>query len=531
MLVHNFLEDSAGRFPGKTAVVAKGRRYSYGEIEGQSGRLALALRARGIGRGDRVAVLMDNSVECVISIFGILKADAVFLILSPSLKFAKLAYILNHCGAKALICDEEKAPRIRGLQRGVPGLDFLIAAGGAEIFAETVHPNSFSWEQAAAAGRGGGALRANSIDLDLASIIYTSGSTADPKGVMLTHRNMISAADSIIKYLENSPDDIVLNVLPLSFDYGLYQVLMCFRFGGTVVLEKSFAYPYEVMKLVEREKVTGFPGVPTMFAILLRMDLSRFRLESLRYITNTAAHLPVEHIARLRASFPGARIFSMYGLTECKRALYLPPEELDRKPGSVGRAIPNEEVWIVNAQGEKAGPGVVGELVVRGSNVMKGYWRDEAATDAALRPGKLPGEKVLYTGDLFRMDEEGFLYFVGRKDDQIKTRGERVSPKEVESVLYKMEGISEAAVVPVPDAILGNAIKAFATVEKGSMLHKRAVILHCRRHLEDFAVPRCIEFRENLPKNPSGKIDRLLLKSADLRSEPAAAKGIGNENM
>ena len=212
------------------------------------------------------------------------------------------------------------------------------------------------------------------IDIDLAALIYTSGSTGNPKGVMLTHLNMVSAATSITTYLENTPDDIILNVLPLSFDYGLYQVLMAVKIGGTVVLERSFAYPQAVIRKLIEERVTGFPLVPTMSAILLQMDLSEIRLVQLRYITNTAAALPTEHILQLRKLFPHVRIYSMYGLTECKRVSYLPPEQLDLRPGSVGRGMPNEEVYVVDEQGSRVGPGVVGELVVRGANVMKGYW-------------------------------------------------------------------------------------------------------------------------------------------------------------
>jgi acyl-CoA synthetase (AMP-forming)/AMP-acid ligase II len=330
---------------------------------------------------------------------------------------------------------------------------------------------------------------------------------------MLTHLNMISAATSITTYLENVPEDIIINVLPLSFDYGLYQVLMAFKFGGTVVLEKSFTYPYEVIKKMVKEKVTGFPGVPTIFAILLQMDdLSRFDFSSLRYITNTAAPLPVPYIKRLREIFPHARLYSMYGLTECKRVSYLPPEEIDRRPQSVGRGMPNEEVWIVDESGKRVGPGVVGELVVRGSNVMRGYWADPEATDRVLKPGILPGEKVLYTGDLFKMDEEGFLYFVGRKDDMIKTKGERVSPKEVEEAIHALEGVAEAAVIPVPDEILGQAIKAYVVPKNGYSLKEKELILHCKKMLEDFAVPKYFEIRDSLPKNASGKIDKLLLK-------------------
>jgi acyl-CoA synthetase (AMP-forming)/AMP-acid ligase II len=351
------------------------------------------------------------------------------------------------------------------------------------------------------------------IDLDLATIIYTSGSTGDPKGVMLTHLNMISAATSITTYLENVTEDIIIDVLPLSFDYGLYQVLMAFKIGGTLVLEQSFAYPYEIIKQMMREKVTGFPGVPTIFAILLQMeDLKKYNLSSLRYITNTAAALPVEHIKRIREAFPQAKLYSMYGLTECKRVSYLPPEELDRRPASVGRGMPNEEVWVVDENGNRVGPGIVGELVVRGSNVMRGYWGDSEITDRVLRPGALPGEKVLYTGDLFKTDSEGFLYFVGRKDDMIKTKGERVSPKEVENALYGLQGVVEAAVIPVSDEILGQAIKAIIVQRNGSFLIEKDVLRHCKNELEEFAIPKYIEFRDSLPKTSSGKIDKLTLK-------------------
>jgi acyl-CoA synthetase (AMP-forming)/AMP-acid ligase II len=266
-----------------------------------------------------------------------------------------------------------------------------------------------------------------------------------------------------------------------------------------------------------KERVTGFPGVPTVFAILLQMeDLKRYDLGSLRYLTNTAASLPVEHIQRLRNIFPQAKLYSMYGLTECKRVSYLPPEELDQRPGSVGRGMPNEEVWIVDENGSRVGPGIVGELVVRGSNVMRGYWGDPETTDRVLKQGLLPGEKVLYTGDLFKMDEEGFLYFVGRKDDMIKTRGERVSPKEVENVIYGLEGVAEAAVIPVPDDILGQAIKTLIVTRNGYPLTEKDVLKHCKKELEEFAIPKYIEFRDSLPKTSSGKIDKLTLKEQEV---------------
>jgi acyl-CoA synthetase (AMP-forming)/AMP-acid ligase II len=353
----------------------------------------------------------------------------------------------------------------------------------------------------------------SNIDLDLATIIYTSGSTGDPKGVMLTHLNMVSAATSITAYLENREDDIILNALPLSFDYGLYQVLMAFKFGGTVVLEKSFTYPYQVIQKMIQEKVTGFPGVPTIYAILLGLkDLDKFDFSNLRYMTNTAAALPPAHIERLRKAFPHATLYSMYGLTECKRVSYLPPAELDRRPSSVGRGMPNEEVWVVDENDHQVGPGMVGELVVRGSNVMRGYWGLPDETARVLKPGKYPGEVILHTGDLFKTDEEGFLYFVGRKDDMIKSKGERISPREIEQCLCGLEEVAEAAVIGVPDEILGQAIKAFIRRHDDKQLTENDVLKHCKINLEDFMVPQSVIFIDSFPKTSTGKIDKLALK-------------------
>jgi acyl-CoA synthetase (AMP-forming)/AMP-acid ligase II len=251
-----------------------------------------------------------------------------------------------------------------------------------------------------------------------------------------------------------------------------------------------------------------------MAAILLQMDLAKYDFSQLRYVTNTAAALPVEHILRLRNLLPGVRLYSMYGLTECKRVSYLPPAQLDVRPGSVGRGMPNEEVYIVDERGERVGPGGVGELVVRGANVMKGYWELPEETDKRLKPGPLPGEKVLYTGDLFRADDEGYLYFVGRKDDIIKSRGEKVAPKEVENVLYAHPDVAEAAVVGRPDAVLGQAIHAIVSLREGAAVTERELLQHCKRNLEDFMVPQSLEIRTSLPKSSNGKIDKRQLTGA-----------------
>ncbi len=491
MRVESFLRTSAERFPGKTAIVAGERRLTYEELAARSARLAASLSRRGVSRGDRVVVFLENSPEAVIAIFAILQAGAVFSVVNPGTKLDKLAYILNNCGAKALLTEPRLAEVAAAAAKTAPSVAFTL-----------VTPFDFSEEITLKEEESG-------IDLDLAMIVYTSGSTGFPKGVMMTHQNVVAAASSITSYLENVPEDVVLSVLPLAFDYGLYQALMCAKVGATLVLEKSFTYPAVLFEKLRRERVTGLPLVPTIAAVLVQMKgLAPGMFPELRYITNTAAALPPAHIARLQQTFPATRIFSMYGLTECKRCTYLPPEELARRPGSVGIAIPGTEAYVVDESGRKAAPGVVGELVIRGAHVMKGYWGDREATERALKPGPFPWEKVLYTGDLFKADEEGYLHFVGRKDDIIKSRGEKVAPKEVENVLYEMPGVREAAVIGVPDPMLGMAIKAVIAAEPGASLTEREVIRHCAERLEDFMVPKHVEFRDALPKSHNGKISR-----------------------
>ncbi|RJQ17673.1 MAG: AMP-dependent synthetase [Nitrospiraceae bacterium] len=503
-LVNNLLEGSAERFPEKVAIVHKGKRLTYSAIDEMVNKLAAALMENGIKRGDRVAVFMDNSIEAVVSIFAVLKAGAVFMMINHTTKAEKLEYIMNNSGAVAMLTQDGIAGVLSVID--CPNLKKVIMTGSNKNGTSCI-----SFEDIMISGRDE-KVASPCIDLDLASIIYTSGSTGHPKGVMLSHLNMISAAHSIITYLENTENDIILNALPLSFDYGLYQILMGFMAGGTVILEKSFTYPFQVVDTMIKEKVTGFPGVPTIFALLLQLkNLDKCDLSSLRYITNTAAALPTSHIKRLKELCPNVRLYSMYGLTECKRVSYLPPDELDRRPTSVGKGMPNVEVYIVNEKDERVGPGEVGELVVRGANVMLGYWNLPEANAQCLRQGKYPGERVLYTGDLFKMDDEGYLYFVARKDDIIKCRGEKVSPKEVENVLYSLAGILEAAVTGIHDEILGQAVKAYVALEHDSTLTEKDILRYCSQHLENFMVPKFVEIRESLPKTATGKISRKLL--------------------
>lgn len=516
VLVHEYLTLSAERFPEKTALIFKSDRYSYRQLDKLSDILAIQLIKLGVNRHDRVIIFGNNSPEIILSLYAVLKTGATFVLLNGALKAQKLRYIISDSLPKVLISDYLLKEVVDNASENMAHEPSVIFFG----FNEESESDSFLSYKSLLENKPDlnefeslEKRKTSILDYDLATLIYTSGSTGEPKGVMSSHFNMLSAAKSIITYLKNTSEDIIIDVLPLSFDYGLYQVIMAFMYSGTIVLENSMLFPVEILKKIQEEKVTGFPIVPTILAMLLKMEtLSNFDLSSLRYISNTGAALPVEHIKSFRKLFPNIQVYSMFGLTECKRIAYLPPEDTDRKPGSVGKAMPNCEVFILDENGNEVAPNVIGELVVRGSNVMRGYWNSEELTSRTYRKGWYQQEKWLYTGDYFYKDEDGYLYFVGRKDDMIKTKGERVSPKEIENVLCTMEGISEAAVIGVPDEILGQAIKAFIVLKPGYTLDQNDILRFCKNNVEIFMIPKYVEFIDSLPKTPNGKIDKKKLK-------------------
>jgi amino acid adenylation domain-containing protein len=511
-LLHDFVEHAAARLGSKEALVVKKERVTYEQLNQMANSVAHALVAAGVERGDRVVIFADNTVETVVSFWAVLKANAIVSIANPLTKGDKLAYMLNDCRAKVMITDMHLANVVSDAAPQSKHLAKVIISGAIDAARLANVKNVMPWSEALAHDKKAPPKR-QCIDIDLAAIIYTSGSTGDPKGVMLTHRNMLTAAASISTYLEIKEDEVILGILPLAFDYGLYQMIMCFRVGGRLVLERSFAFPAAVLNLMAAEKVTGFPGVPTIYAILAEMkNLKDFDLSSIRYVTNTAAALPVKHITMLRDLFPKARVYSMYGLTECKRCTYLPYKDIDRKPTSVGIAIPNTELWIVDEHGNKLGPNQVGQLVIRGATVMKGYWEKPEQTAEKLRPGPIPGEQVLWTGDFCKLDDEGYLYFVGRMDDIIKSRGEKVAPKEVEAAIMNIHGVKEAAVIGVDDEILGQAVKAFVVLEQGVTFTDKDIVKECQKRLENFMVPKFVEFIAELPKTTTGKIKKTGLK-------------------
>ena len=517
-ILHEFISKDAEIFPTKDALIFENRKLTYEQLEVQSTKLANALVELGLNRHDRVIIFLENSIESVISILGILKAGAAFVVLNPMIKSSKLEYIINDSGASVIISQMKKKDIVESATKRITHEIKSIWVNNESNGNHKISSPYFTWEDLIVSASTLPSNRLSNrleqiIDYDLAALIYTSGSTGEPKGVISSHFNMISAARSIIEYLENNPNDKILNVLPLSFDYGLYQVLMSIMFGGTIYLETSFMFPVKILELIKKAEITGFPIVPTIVALLLNMkDIKKYNLESLRYISNTGAALPVSHIKKFNELFPHVNIYSMFGLTECKRIAYLPPDEIYKRPSSVGKAMPNCEVFILDENGNKVSSGEIGELVVRGSNVMRGYWNSKELTERVYKRGIMQGEKLLYTGDLFRQDEDGYLYFIGRMDDMIKSKGERISPKEIENILCSMNEISEAAVIGVPDDIFGQVIKAFIVRKNNSELSSNDILKYCSDNMEAFMVPKYVEFLTELPKNPNGKIDKKSLK-------------------
>ena len=510
-LLHDYLLQSAARLPDKLALVCGERRLTYREIATQVNALAHALVRRGVSRGDRVVIYLDNSVEAVVAFWAVLAADAVTVIVNPQTKADKLAYLLRDCRPTAMLAHAPLIRNFAGPTAAAPSMKTVIVSGPAEALESEIAalPGGVIWEQALTGQPTDHPPARRAIDIDLASIIYTSGSSGDPKGVMQTHLSMRTAATSVSAYLEVAEDEVILGVLPLSFDYGLYQMIMAVRQGARLVLEKSFVYPARVLDAVVEERVTGFPGVPTIYAIMNELDnLADYDFSAVRYVTNTAATLTEKHIDMLRRIFPAARIYSMYGLTECKRVSFLPPEDLARKPLSVGLAIPDTEIWVEDEAGNRLGPDQVGQLVVRGATVMRGYWEKPEATAMKLRPGPLPSEVVLHTGDYCKFDADGYLYFVGRMDDIIKSRGEKVAPREVENAIANIEGVKEVAVIGVPDDILGQAVKAFVVLEQGVTMAAHDIVYACQAKLESFMVPKAVVFVHDLPKTTTGKITK-----------------------
>jgi acyl-CoA ligase (AMP-forming) (exosortase A-associated) len=510
-LLHHIVRTSAQRFPDKEALVHGECRLSYGEVASKVTALAHGLRRTSLRRGDRVGIYLDPSIAQVLSIFGISQAGGVFVTINSALFPDQLAHIANDCAMRGLITTESKLLTLVPVLWKIPTLDFLVVQRDKQPVETDLpqydferlceQPPPHEWTDVG-------------IEKDLAALLYTSGSTGKPKGVMLTHAQILAGSAIVSTYLGITSNERILAVLPFSFDAGMNQLMTAFHQGGTLIL-MTFTFAREIVQMLAKERVTGLAGVPTLWSLLAQPNstLSKTKLPHLRYITNTGGAMPQAVLATLRQLLPTTKIFLMYGLTEAFRSTYLPPEELDRRPTSIGKAIPNTEILVVNDQGQPCRPGEIGELVHRGPTVSMGYWGQPELTARVLRPHpflpKEVGDKelVCYSGDLVKMDEEGFLYFIGRRDTMIKSSGYRISPTEVEEVLFQTGKIREAAVIGVPDEILGQAIKAFVVPKDSVHVEPDALLAFCGEKLPRFMVPKYVEVLTGLPKTSSGKVD------------------------
>ncbi len=502
MTLLDLIQEAAFRFPSRIAVKDSSGALTYSQLTSLAGGVARGLLSRGISKGDRVGLLVENSTRYVVAYLGILGAGCVALPLNTDNTQKNLLYILDQCRASALIGQSRFIRKydLWGIARG--GRLLVVTAGKADypINDERI----ITWDDLL--GESDKALSSLSGG-DLACILYTSGTTGRPKGVMLSHENLRSNAESIISYLKLRASDSILAVLPFFYSYGSSLLHTHLAVGGTIHVENNFVYPNKALERMAREQVTGFAGVPSTFAMLLhRSNFKRMEWPYLRYVTQAGGPMPPAITRELKEALPNTDIFIMYGQTEATARLsYLPPDLILKKAGSIGKAIPGVELRCVDKAGRRVAPGETGEICARGPNIMKGYWDMPEETRKVLRDG------WLYTGDLATVDGDGFFYIVSRKSELIKSGAHRISPKEIEEVVVELPDVHEAAVVGVPDEILGESICAFI-VPKGEELDKRAVIRHCRKNLASFKVPHRVETIASLPKTSSGKVKKYLLR-------------------
>ncbi|WP_317202242.1 acyl-CoA ligase (AMP-forming), exosortase A system-associated [Janthinobacterium sp.] len=513
-LLHDFIFHSARQMPSAPALVYGQRRLDYAALARLVHGAADALLAGGLGRGERLAVYLEKNVENVAAMFGAAAAGAVFVPVNPLLKPEQVGYILADCNVRVLVTSADRLHLLAPVLAGCPDLRLVLATGAAAAPLPLIDGVAVqAWDAALALAAP--QPRHRVIDSDMAAILYTSGSTGKPKGVVLSHRNMVAGAVSVAGYLENTPADRILAVLPLSFDYGLSQLSTAFRVGAAVVLINHLL-PRDVLDAVAAEGITGLAAVPPLWRQLAAL---RWPDDcTLRYLTNSGGAMPRATLAALRAALPRARPFLMYGLTEAFRSTYLAPEELERRPDSMGKAIPNAEVLVLRTDGSPCAVDEPGELVHRGALVSLGYWNDARRTAERFKPyrsahgGLTLDEMAVWSGDTVRRDAEGFLYFISRNDEMIKTSGYRVSPSEVEEVLYAREQIVEAAAIGVDHPTLGQAIVVVALARPGQKLSAGELLAACKPHLPSYMLPQKIVMVEaSLPRNPNGKIDRKLL--------------------
>ncbi|MET8308082.1 acyl-CoA ligase (AMP-forming), exosortase A system-associated [Micromonospora sp. NPDC005173] len=512
--LHHLLAETARRHGRSPALTFKEVTLTYAELWRNVVGVAAGLERLGLERGERVAVYLDKRPETVEGVFGTSAAGGVFVPVNPLLRPKQVGYILADCAARVLITTAERLDLLRDELAEAKSVEHVVLIGPPPRTASHTRYTVSTWEGLGAAS--GGVPGRQVIDADPAAILYTSGSTGKPKGVVLSHRNLIAGAESVSEYLGNSADDVILAALPLSFDAGFSQLTTGFTVGAHVVLV-NYLFPGDVVKLCAKHGVTGLTCVPPLWLQLAEQRWPGEAVRRMRYIANTGGRMPKATLDRLRQIFPAAKPYLMYGLTEAFRSTYLDPVEVDRRPDSIGKAIPNVEILVVRPDGTLADPGEEGELVHRGALVAMGYWNDPERTAERFRPvpgseGALRPEIAVWSGDIVRRDDEGFLYFVGRNDEMIKTSGYRVSPAEIEEVAYETGLVGDAVALGVDDPRIGQHVALVVSPAAGHEFSEAGLLAELKERLPLYMVPKQIVRRAALPRTPNGKYDRNLLR-------------------
>ena len=516
-LVYQLIEESSQFKPQNLAVKYREESLNYHQLNDEISSFASGLIALKVVAGDRIAIYMEKRLEAVISMFGTSKAGCVYVPINPLLKADQVSFIMADCGVKVLVTSPDRLEGLKVALERCPKLEHIIVLGSEKPNDQSSNINLISWQNLKKYEK---LETPRVIDQDIAAILYTSGSTGHPKGVILSHRNIVAGAHSVAEYLELTEKDRVLSVLPLSFDYGMNQLTTMFLVGGSAIL-MNHLFPKDIVALIDKEKITGLAAVPPLWIQLSQLNWPKHITEHLCYITNSGGHMPKETLTALRTHLPKTKPYLMYGLTEAFRSTYLPPSEIDARPDSMGKAIPNAEILVVRPDGTICDSGEPGELVHRGVLVSLGYWNDPAKTAERFKP--VPGqnkaipitEMAVWSGDIVKKDEQGFLYYVGRNDETIKTSGYRISPTEIEEALYNTQLVSEVVAFGVAHPTLGHAIVIIAKPIENTVLTGDILKLECQKRLPAYMIPSVIEImQESLPRNSNGKIDRKLLSTA-----------------
>lgn len=515
-LLHHILFTQAERSAQAPALGYKNQWLNYQSVATQAMQAASGLQKLKLQRSDRVAVYLQKLPEAVFSYFGITAAAGVMVPINPVLKAHQVSYILNDCNVRILITTKARYQQLQqylhesGSQH--QHLQQVILLDGDSDYEAL--PQMLSWQDFIATER---AYQPPAvIDADMAAILYTSGSTGKPKGVVLSHRNMVAGAQSVAQYLQNQPSDRLLCVLPFSFDYGFSQLSTAFYSGASCYL-LEYLFPQDVISTVDKQQITGLALVPPLWIQLAELKWTEGSGKSLRYISNSGGAMPTKTLSILQQRLPTTAPYLMYGLTEAFRSCYLPPEQIAQRPDSMGKAIPNAEIMVINSNGDECKADEVGELVHRGALVSMGYWNDAARTAERFRPvpcqnSALPlTEMAVWSGDMVRKDAEGYLYFVGRKDDMIKSSGYRISPAEIEEVLYSSGLVAEAVALGMPHSRLGQTVALIVVGREDAPVDTEQLKKHCQQMLPAYMMPSHIVQHSSLPRNPNGKIDRALL--------------------